>query len=224
MNSRIEYRDTLGVIITKEQMNILSEYTKLIYDSNTNRLKIKLKCFEGDIAWDGEYYMDQSENLSILIPKLDQIHRWEIMSELEVINGYNLWKGNHYHNEELYEIYSKQVFNFNGDLIAKMWFDPSNQNAIEGIKKFYLGNKNIIDEDGGILEVFEQGDYVIFSFKSDGSFSASSSDNHIFWKPYLTLPHFLDNQQNGFVMNLMTEEMKKYYLNFHPLVPPFNYE
>ncbi len=219
--TRIEYRDLLGNVITEEQKNSLSEYTKFVYDSFSKKLKMKLKCFENDVVWDGEYYMDSTETITNLITTLNQSHRWQIMSNLESINGYNIWTGNHYHDGELYEMYWKHVFNPNGDLIAEMSFDANNQTAIGVIKKFYLRNKNKIDENGDIVGIFEEEDYVIFAFDSDGSFEVDSSDNDIFFKPYLTLESFLKSQQNGYVMNLMTQEMKDYYLNFHPLVPPF---
>lgn len=220
MNTRIEYRDALGNLLTGELKSDLWSYFKLTYDLITNKLITKIEYFGDDIINEGKYYMDSSENIHDVIAQINPSHRWEIMSDLEIINGYNVWKNNFFQDGELSDVYNKDVFNAKGDFIAGTRFDANNQ-PDNGIKKFYLGNKNIIDEDGDILGVYEKEDYVIFSFKSDGSFSASSSDNHIFWKPYLTLQHFLDNEQNGYIMNLMTEEMKNYYLNFEPLVPPF---
>jgi hypothetical protein len=220
MNYRIEYTDSLGIVLTEQQKSNLSRYFKLTYDIDTSKLKTKIEYFGDDIINEGKYYMDSSENIHDVIEQINPSHRWDIMSDLNVINGYNVWKDNFFQNGELSDVYNKEVFNIKGDFIAAMRFD-SNDRPIGGAKKFDLSNKNMIDEDGDIISVFETGDYVMFGFDSNGSFSASSSDNHIFWKPYLTLQHFLDNEQNGYVMNLMTEEMKNYYLNFEPLVPPF---
>ena len=220
MNYRIEYTDSLGIVLTEQQKSNLSRYFKLTYDIDTSKLKTKIEYFGDDIINEGKYYMDSSENILDVIAQINPSHRWNIMSDLEIINGYNVWKDNFFQNEELSDVYDKKVFNIKGDFIASMRFD-SNDRPISVTKKFDLSNKNKSDENGEIIGVFETGDYVMFEFDSNGSFEADSSDNHIFWKPYLTLQHFLENQQNGFVMNLMTEEMKEYYLNFEPLVPHF---
>ena len=221
MNTRIEYRDSLGNLLTGQIKSDLWSYFKLTYDLKTDKLKTKIEYFGDDIINEGEYYMDSYENINEVITQIDPSHRWGIKCDLEVINGYNVWKEYFFQDGELSDVYDKEVFNAKGNLIAVTRFNANNQ-ADNGIKKFYLGGKKIIDEDGDILGVYKKEDYVIFSYDSYGSFEADSSDNDIFWKPYLTLQHFLDNQQNGFVMNLMTEEMKKYYLKFEPLVPPFH--
>jgi hypothetical protein len=220
MSTRIEYRNILGSIITEQQRSNLSEHYKLEYDLNTNKLKTKLEYLSRDIINEGLYYMDSSENINTVITQLNPSHRWSILSDLQVINGYNVWKENYFQDGELDDVYSKQVFNTSGDFIAEIGFDANNL-PTRGGERFDLSNKNMIDEDGDIIGVFEEGDWVGFYFDSDGSFTADSSDNHIFFKPYLTLQSFLDSQQNGLVMNLMTQEMKDYFLNFQPLVPPF---
>ena len=221
MSTRIEYRNLLGSTVTEQQKNNLSEYFKLEYDLNTNKLKTKLEYLSDDIINEGVYYMDSSENINVVIAQLNPSHRWSIMSDLQVINGYNVWKENYFQNGELAAVYSKQVFNIAGNFIAEFMYDANNQPTRGGGKRFDLSNKNMIHENGSIVGKFADGDWVEFYFDSDGSFSVDSSDNHIFFKPYITLQSFLDSQSNGYVMNLMTQEMKDYYLNFQPLVPPF---
>lgn len=221
MSTRIEYRNTLGSVITEQQKSNLSQHYKLVYDLNTNKLKTKLYYFGEDVICEGDYYMDSSENINTVITQLNPSHRWGIMSDLQVINGYNVWKRNYFQDGELADVYSKQVFNVDGDFISRMGFDANNSPTRGLVKRFDLSNKNMLDADGDIIGVFEQGDYVYFCFGSDGSFTADSSDNHIFFKPYITLQSFLDSEHNSYVMNLMTQEMKDYYLIFQPLVPPF---
>jgi hypothetical protein len=221
MSTRIEYRNTLGSIVTEQQKSNLSQHYKLVYDLATNKLKTKLYYFGDEIINEGVYYMDSSENINTVIAQLNPSHRWSIMSDLQVVNGYNVWKENYFQDGELDDVYSKQVFNAAGDSIAEFMYDANGQPTRGGGKRFDLSNKNMIDADGDIIGKFEEGDWVGFYFDSDGSFTADSSDNHIFFKPYITLQSFLDSQHNGYVMNLMTQAMKDYYLNFQPLVPPF---
>lgn len=221
MNTRIEYRDTLGTIITEQQKNNLTEYCKLSYDLNNNMLKSKLYYYGEDVISQGVYFMEPFENITTVITQLNSSHRWEIMSELEIINGYDVWKLNYFQNGVLSDIYDKQVLDTEGEYIASIGFDANNMPTRGVVKKFDLSNKNMIDRYGYINGKFDIGDYVLFGFNPDGSFRARSSDNHIFFKPYLTLQSFLENEHDGYVMNLMTQEMKDYYLNFHPLVPPF---
>lgn len=221
MNTRIEYRDTLGAVVSENQKGKLSQYYKLVYDLNTDKLKTKLYYVSKDVICEGIYYMDSSENITTVITQLNPSHRWGIMSDLQVINRYHVWKENYFQNGELADVYSKQVFNTAGDYIAEFMYDVNDQPSRGGGKRFDLSNKNKIDKDGDIIGVFEQGDWVEFCYDPDGSFTAISSDNHIFFKPYLTLQSFLENEHDGYVMNLMTKEMKDYYLNFHPLVPTF---
>lgn len=221
MSRRIEYRNTLGAIVTEQQKSNLSQHYKLVYDLNTNNLKTKLYYFGEDVICEGVYYMDSSENITTVITQLNPSHRWGIMSDLQVINGYNVWKLYYFQNGVLSDIYNKQVLDTEGEYIASIGFDANNMPTRGIVKKFDLSNKNMIDRYGYINGKFDIGDYVLFGFNPDGSFRARSSDNHIFFKPYLTLQSFLENEHDGYVMNLMTQEMKDYYLNFHPLVPPF---
>jgi hypothetical protein len=221
MSAKIEYRNSLGSVITEQQKSNLSEYFKLVYDLGTNKLKTKIHYFGENVINEGVYYMDPSESITNVITQVSSSHRWGIMNDLQVINGYNVWRRNYFQNGELSNLYSKEVFKINGDYIASMGYDSNDQPTRGCSKKFDLSNKNMIDEDGDVIGVFEKGDFVTFGYSSDGSFTVRSSNIDIFFKPYLTLQSFLQSQQNGIVMNLMTQEMKDYYLNFQPLVPPF---
>ncbi|WP_433765725.1 hypothetical protein [Flavobacterium ginsenosidimutans] len=221
MSTKIEYRNSFGSIVTEQQKNNLSEHFKLIYDLNTNKLKTKLHYFDDGIINEGVYYMDSSESIANVITQINPSHRWGIMSDLQIINGYNVWKRNYYQNGELSSLYSKEVFNKIGNYIAGMGYDNNDQPTRGCSKIFDLSNKNMVDADGDIIGVFEDGDSILFGHSSDGSFMASSSNSDIFFKPYKTVQSFLESQSNGFVMNLMTQEMKDYYLSYHPLVPTF---
>jgi sporulation protein YlmC with PRC-barrel domain len=221
MSTKVEYRNSLGSIVTEQQKNNLSEHFKLTYDLDTNKLKTKLHYFDKNVINEGVYYMDPNEDITNVITQINPSHRWGIMSDLQVINGYKVWRRNYFQNGELSDVYSKEVFNTNGDYVAGMGYDNNDQPTRGSYKKFDLSNKNMIDEDGDVVGVFEDGDIVTFGYGSDGSFTVRSSNTDIFFKPYITLQSFLESQQNGFVMNLMTQEMKEYYLNFQPLVPPF---
>jgi hypothetical protein len=221
MSTRTEYKNSLGALVTEQQKNNISEHYKLVFDLNTNKLKTKLHYFGKDIINEGEYYMDPSENITNVISLLNPSHRWGIMSDLQVINGYNVWRRNYFQDGELSNLYSKEVYNTNGDFIASMGFDANNLPTRGGVKRFDLSKKNMIDEDEDIIAVFEEGASVTFGFGSDGSLEVWASDPDIIFKPYITLESFLASQQNGYIMNLMTQEMKDYYLNFQPLVPTF---
>ena len=157
MNTRIEYRDTLGAVVSENQKGKLSQYYKLVYDLNTDKLKTKLYYISKDVICEGVYYMDSSENITTVITQLNPSHRWGIMSDLQVINGYHVWKENYFQNGELADVYSKQVFNTAGDYIAEFMYDANDQPSRGGGKRFDLSNKNKIDEDGDIVGVFEQG-------------------------------------------------------------------
>jgi sporulation protein YlmC with PRC-barrel domain len=221
MSAKVEYKDSFGSIITEQQKDNLSEHFKLVYDSNTNKLKTTFHYFGKGVINEGVYYMDPSENILNVISQINPSHRWGIMNDLQVINGYNVWKRNYFDDGELSNLYSKEVFNKNGDYVSGIGYDNNDQPTRGCSKKFDLSNKKMIDEDGDFVGVFEDGDFILFGHGSDGSFSAHSSNSDVFFKPYKTLQSFLESQQNGSVMNLMTQEMKDFYLNFHPLVPPF---
>ena len=64
MNTKIEYRDSLGNILTGQLKNDLWSYFKLTYDLNTNKLKTKVEYFGDSIINEGIYYMDSSENIN----------------------------------------------------------------------------------------------------------------------------------------------------------------
>lgn len=219
MNSKIEYKNSLGVLITEQQKNNLSQHFKFEYDINTNNLKTKIHYLGENIINEGSYFMDPSENINDVIAKINHSHRWGIFTNLQIVNGYNVWQERYFQNEELSALYSKVVFKSNGDLIAEMGFDIDNQPTRGCFKRFDLSNKNMI-MDGETEGVFKQGDYVTFSHSNDGSFKAWTN-TELFIKPYETLERFLEESEGGYILNLMTPEMKDYFLNLQPLVPSF---
>lgn len=219
MSIKVEYKNSLGALVTEQQKNNLSEYFELKYDSNTNKLKTKIHYLGDNIINEGSYFMDSSENINEVIAKIDHSHRWGIFNDLQVVNGYNVWRENYYQDEELSELYSKVVLKANGDLIAGMGFDISNQPTRGCVKRFDLSNKNMVI-DGEIEGVFEQGDYVTFGHSSDGSFKAWTN-TELFIKPYESLDRFIEEAEGSYILNLMNQEMRDYFLNFQPLVPTF---
>lgn len=222
MNTKIEYKNSRGVIIKEEEKYNLWEHFKLEYDVNTGKLKIKTHYLGEDINT-GYYFMDSSENLNDVISKIDHSHRWLIYNDLEIINKYNIWRENYYHYEELSDSYNKVVLKTNGEQIAKMNFETNGQIATHCSKIFDLSYKNMIC-DGKIEGSFLKGDYVYFGHSNNGSFHAwSNTDLLDGYEPLeeINLEQFIEVSEGNYIFNLMTQEMRDYFLNLQPLVPTF---
>lgn len=219
MSNRTQYQNSFGTVITELQKNNLSEYYKLEYDLITNELKTKIHYLEENTINEGHYFMNSLETINDVITKIDNTHRWGIFSNYEQINGYNVWRKNYFQNGELSNSYGKIVFNNKGEEIASIGFDADNQPSRGCSKIFNLSNKNLIS-DGEIDGTFKNGDNIIFGHKNDGSFTAWTN-TELFIKPYKSLERFLEENEGGYILNLMTQEMRDYFLNFEPFIPNF---
>ncbi|WP_026715319.1 hypothetical protein [Flavobacterium daejeonense] len=217
MSLKIEYRNTLGSIINIQQKNNLEDYYELKFVDNV--LKIKFLFYDKKIV-EGTYFMSLDENINTVIGTLDSSHRWVIMSDKEMINGYTVWKRNFVTNNVLSAVFDKVVYDSKSRKIAGIGYDANGMPTRGGSKTFYFGGRNIIFDEDDIDGVFDDDAEVIFYFDVDGTIRIDTTTN-VFIKPYVSLSKFLEEQQNGPILNLMTSEMITYFTNFQPLVPTF---
>lgn len=218
MSLNTQFRNTTGSIITIQQKNSLEDYYELKFIDNT--LKMEFLYYNNEIV-NGTYFMSPGENINNVIGSLDLSHKWSIMSDKEIINGYSVWKKNHMYKGTLSVVYSKTVFNSNNQEVAQIGYDSSGMPTRGGYKILNIANKNIIFDVDDIDGFFDNDAEVIFYFDENGEISSIDTNTKVFSEPYTILPKFLREQKDGPILNLMTPAMLSYFTNFLPLVPNF---
>lgn len=218
MSLNTQFRNTTGSIITIQQKNSLEDYYELKFIDNT--LKMEFLYYNNEIV-NGTYFMSPGENINNVIGSLDLSHKWSIMSDKEIINGYSVWKKNYMYKGTLSVVYSKTVFNSNNQEVAQIGYDSSGMPTRGGYKILNIANKNIIFDVDDIDGFFDNDAEVIFYFDENGEISSIDTNTKVFSEPYTILPKFLREQKDGPILNLMTPAMLSYFTNFLPLVPNF---
>jgi len=218
MSINTEFRNITRNIITTQQKNNLEDYYELKFIDNT--LKMEFLYYDKEIV-NGTYFMSADENINDVIGSLDLSHKWSIMSDKEIINGYSIWKKNYVYKGILSNVYSKTVFNSNNLEVAQIGYDSSGMPTRGGYKILNIANKNITFDDDYIDGVFDDNAEVIFYFDENGEIDSIDTNTNVFSEPYTILSKFLREQQNGPILNLMTPAMLTYFTNFIPLVPNF---
>lgn len=218
MSINSEFRNITGSIITTQQKNSLKDYYELKFIDNI--LKMKFLYYDNEIV-NGIYFMSSNENIENVISSLNMSHKWTIMSNREIINGYSVWRKNFVNDSILSAIYNKIVYNSNNQEVAEIGYDSSGIPTRGGYKILNIANKNITFDDHYIDGVFDDNAEVIFYFDENGEIDSIDTNTNVFSEPYTILPKFLREQQNGPILNLMTPAMLTYFTNFIPLVPDF---
>lgn len=218
MSLNTEFKNVSGSIITTQQKNNLKDYYELKFVDN--KLKMEFFYYNNEKV-NGIYFISSNENINNVLNSLDTSHRWCIMSNKEIINGYSVWKKNYVDGNILSDVYSKTVYNANSQEVAEIGYDSNEMPTRGGFKILYIGNKDITFDDDYVDGVFDNDAEVIFYFGADGNISSIGTNTKVFWEPYTILPKFLREQQNGPILNLMTPAMLSYFTNFLPLVPNF---
>ncbi|MCC9066385.1 hypothetical protein [Flavobacterium piscisymbiosum] len=218
MSLNTQFRNATGSIITIQQKNSLEDYYELKFIDNT--LKMEFLYYNNEIV-NGTYFMSPGENINNVIGSLDLSHKWSIMSDKEIINGYSVWKKNYMYKGTLSVVYSKTVFNSNNQEVAQIGYDSSGMPTRGGYKILNIANKNIIFDVDDIDGFFDNDAEVIFYFDENGEISSIDTNTKVFSEPYTILPKFLREQKDGPILNLMTPAMLSYFTNFLPLVPNF---
>jgi len=218
MSLNTQFRNTTGSIITIQQKNSLEDYYELKFIDNT--LKMEFLYYNNEVV-NGTYFMSSDENINNVISSLDLSHKWSIMSEKEIINGYSVWKKKYIYKGTLSVVHSKTVFSSNNEEVAQIGYDSNGMPTRGGYKILNVANKNITFDDDYIDGVFDSDAEVIFYFDENGEIDSIDTNTKVFSEPYTILSKFLREQQNGPILNLMTPIMLSYFTNLLPLVPNF---
>lgn len=170
MTETIQYKNSFGALITKEQAQLSGEYQKFILVNNT--LKIR-ESYSSNRLKKSYYYMDNNENLNSLIAQYSS-HEQEasFIEKVSEQNGFKVFAGNTYLKGVLTDK-TKWVQNIQGYTIMMQWIDI-NTNLVR------LTEKRHRDANDDAIYIFEYNDNGVLTWVHDeredhgGSYEAST--------------------------------------------------
>jgi len=209
MNTYKEFKNLDGVLITPQQAVQLDDYKENAFENN--RIKRSI------VYWDKEVqnidiYIYPDEDLNTELGKLDSNLTYTIAKDLEIINGYTVWRFYEYKNGVLSSLILTEVLDINNRCVAY----KSEESPIHIRKVYYLEGKHVINVEEELDFVYEEDDEIFFDFES-GNLTINVSHNvaegnftniNLFYGTYYERLPF------------MTPEILAYFTNPEPLVPP----
>lgn len=150
-----EYRDSLGKLLTEEQLHKHNRYSELLIDPITNLVKIS-KHFADGAIFHVSYYLEAGEEEDLLVDELkNKYRRFSTILRLAVHPTYTIELTNDY---SLYvdgpplRLRSKSLFTNRRNLICNQVLDVETKLPIEKemVKYYYR-----IDQDGNEHEILE---------------------------------------------------------------------
>lgn len=204
-----EFKNTNGILITPQQASQLDDYKEIAFENN--RIKSSI------VYWDKEVeiiyiYIYPDEDLNTELDKLDGNLTYTIAKDLEIINGYTVWRFYEFKNGVLGSLVSTDVFDSNNRRIAY----KSEEDPIHIRKVYYLEGKHVVNVEEELDFVYEEDDEIFFDFEN-GNLTINVSHNvaegnftniNLFYGTYYERLPF------------MTPEILAYFTNPEPLVPP----
>ena len=170
---------------------------KLYYKNET---LVKEELYEYGKLSEGVYFMGAEEDYERVFNSIDASVNWEIKSNKQIINDYEVWESRSLENMELSVIFWEEVYK-DGRLIASKGFDTDLQ-PLGSWKILYLNN---IDDSG-----------YTFYFDQEGLVTKIIPSTWGWDRPYDRLSKFLED--DPIVLQLSKEQLD-YYTKRDPLIP-----
>lgn len=209
MSTYKEFKNLDGILITPQQASQLDDYKENAFENN--RIKSSI------VYWDKEVeiiflYIYPDEDLNTELGKLDSNLTYTIAKDLEIINGYTVWRFYEYKNGVLGSLISTDVFDSNNRRIAYKF----EESPMYIRKVYYLEGKNVINVEEDFDFVYEEDAEIFFDFRN-GNLTINASHD-------VAEGNFTDvNLFHGVYYDrlpFMTVDILNYFTNPEPLVPP----
>lgn len=209
MSTYKEFKNTDGILITPQQASQLDDYKEIAFENN--RIKSSI------VYWDKEVeiiyiYIYPDEDLNTELGKLDGNLTYTIAKDLEIINGYTVWRFYEYKNGVLGSLISIDVFDSNKRRIVY----KSEENPIHIRKVYYLEGKHVVNVEEELDFVYEEDDEIFFDFEN-GNLTIDVSHN-VAEDNFTNINLFYGTYYER--LPFMTPEILAYFTNPEPLVPP----
>ena len=217
MSTTIKFLNDKNKLITEQQANQLSEYSKLSYvDDN---LKKEDVYYENKLL--GGYYLSPEENVTEVLNTLGPDLNWAIKSNKQIANGYTIWEIRWYdENLQLKSKYAKRVNDSLGNHIATVMFDSITNQPKSAFKEFNFGGKHVPWDDEDMF--FPEDAHIGFSFDDNGNIKRISMNEDLINNEsnWTSLNKFLIDG-DFFINQMMTQEQLYYFTHVEPVVPNF---
>ncbi|KGO87283.1 hypothetical protein Q765_06345 [Flavobacterium rivuli WB 3.3-2 = DSM 21788] len=203
MKVNIEYRDNYNSPFPEAELKSIKNYTKLYLQ---NDIVVKEEIFENMILQEGICYLLPGQEFTDIVEEIDTTVYWNIRSEKETKNNYEVWQSKIYQNGVLSKDYSIEVL-INGKLLASRSF-TSELIPIQGstFKKLHLTD---------LLNVKSDSLYS-FYFDEVGNIELIMPYTNGRDRPYNRLSKFLEEDE--IIANLSLKQIR-YFTNRDPLIP-----
>lgn len=209
MSTYKEFKNLDGILITPQQAIQLDDYKENAFENN--RIKSSI------VYWDKEVqnidiYVYPDEDLNTELGKLESNLTYTIAKDLEIINGYTVWKFYEYKNGVLSSLILTEVLDTNNRCVAY----KSEENPIHIRKVYYLEGKHVVNVEEDFDFVYEEDAEIFFDFRN-GNLTINASQD-------VAEGNFTDvNLFHGVYYDrlpFMTVDILNYFTNPEPLVPP----
>ncbi|UOX32315.1 hypothetical protein LXD69_09645 [Flavobacterium sediminilitoris] len=209
MSTYKEFKNTDGILITPQQASQLDDYKEIAFENN--RIKKSINYWDKEVQ-NIDIYIYPDEDLNTELSKLDNNLTYTIAKDLEIINGYKVWKFYEYKNGVLGPLILTEVIDINNRCVAY----KSEESSVSIRKVYYLEGKHVVNVEEELDFVYEEDDEIFFDFEN-GNLTINVSHNvaegnftniNLFYGTYYERLPF------------MTPEILAYFTNPEPLVPP----
>jgi hypothetical protein len=209
MSTYKEFKNLDGILISPQQASQLDDYKENVFENN--RIKSSI------VYWDKEVqnidiYVYPDEDLNAELGKLESNLTYTIAKDLQIINGYTVWKFYEYKNGVLRSLILTEVLDTNNRCVAY----KSEENPIHIRKVYYLEGKHVVNVEEEFDFVYEEDAEIFFDFRN-GNLTINASHD-------VAEGNFTDvNLFHGVYYDrlpFMTVDILNYFTNPEPLVPP----
>ena len=207
MSAYKEYINEFGKIVMSQQASQLEDYDEKIYEND--RIKKIIHYWDKELQFITVHiYPDEDVN-TVLSTLTDTNREYAIAKNLEIINGYKVWKYYQYKNGILSTVNSIKVIDSKNRMVAY-------RRMYDGViwKKWFLEGKHVYNEEEE-LDFYYGDEWISFDFEN-GALKMS-----ITFAPEVGSFSNVDQLRgyNDVQLPFLTEEIITYFTNPEPLVP-----